>query len=233
MGRVFDRFERHGPHAHLDEVVVELLAVAQLNGDTIDEPEQHERADPASRQGAARHLKTCEACRLRVAARQQSLVALRHEVAAVAEISTLSVDLEAQRQSILSRLSREHGNGRVLAFPVRPAGANRRTRPAMRWLAAAAAAGLFAGLGLGSALGPLASRSHPFRPLSPVPASRSAGSIGLQPAYLTDELFLAELETALDNRHVSELSALDRLTPRAGDGTRAAPGPGEGPARAR
>jgi hypothetical protein len=93
----------------------------------------------------------------------------------------------------------------------------------MRWLAAAAAAGLFAGLGLGSAIGPLATRSTTIRvhrlaaPHTPLATS----GVSVQPAYMADERFLAELETALDDRRVSELWALDHLTPRTGDGSRA------------
>jgi hypothetical protein len=131
--------------------------------------------------------------------------------------------LETQRRSILDRLAGRR-DVRVLDFPVRPARAARRDRPAVRWLAAAAAAGLFVGMLAGQRLQPMFS-SPLFGPghetsarlVGRTPAWREPGEATAdpRPVHAHDELFLSEMETAVNNRGALQLRALDDLTPTA------------------
>ncbi len=90
-------------------------------------------------------------------------------------------------------------------------------RPAARWLAAAAAAGLVAGLAAGRMLLPGFDTVHEAdAPQFAVTAAPPMLMPAAVPLHVEEEEFLAEMETVLTNRRVPELRALDDLTPRAG-----------------
>ena len=79
----------------------------------------------------------------------------REDAMAAADAAFPESRLRAQRSSILARLEQARAGSRVLDFPTVPATRTwmaRRDRPAMRWLAGAAAAGLLVGLGAGQAV---------------------------------------------------------------------------------
>src|SRR5262249_50078992 len=129
--------------------------------------------------------------------------------------------LLAQRHAIARRVEHVNRPARVLSFPTRIV---RRTigvsaaRPALRWVAAAAAAGLFLGVAVGASyqwggrrpgadLHTLMARDTNSR-LTPV-ATR-----GSSPAEIAaDTAFLSDLDTALERPHTRELQAFDELTP--------------------
>jgi hypothetical protein len=91
-----------------------------------------------------------------------------------------------------------------------------RTRPAARWIAGAAAAGLAIGLLAGHLAHDLPTFGRPAR--TPVlrtatarPAAQPARTLN---ASLNDEEFLGEIDRALDGPQVGVLRALNDLTPR-------------------
>jgi hypothetical protein len=144
------------------------------------------------------------------------LDAARGDLEALVDEACSSIDLEGQRDRIRARLAAP--GSRVLAFPARPAAASQRPRPAMRWLAGSAAAGLLIGLLAGHYVVPpfgvLADRDGlpPSRTASPRLTS-TRGGVARHSNHAQDESFLVEMETVLNDRRVAELRALDHLTP--------------------
>jgi hypothetical protein len=126
--------------------------------------------------------------------------------------------LETQRQRILQRLEQAGQPARVLRFP----NASRATRPSVggvsrRWISAAAAAGLFIGLGTGQLLHVMPGDNWVHRdtnrPVAAAPASRRAivPAVAMSPAD-ADNALLDAIDAAVSSRGVSELRALDDLT---------------------
>jgi hypothetical protein len=134
--------------------------------------------------------------------------------------------LRAQQQQIARRVAVLGRPARIISFPGRIV---RRTinastsRTAPRWIAAAAAAGLFIGVAVGAsyqfgwrgsplggrqpiivrdAVSARASRVTPVPPRSSGPADVAA-----------DDAFLSDLEIALDRPRTRELQAFDEFTP--------------------
>jgi hypothetical protein len=193
--------------AHLPPDLLDLLAVLSLNGEPIDQA-----PDPEI---DVRHLASCGVCRATLDTRVAALRLERDAVDALVEASFSDSALDTQRRGIFARLTARRDNGRVLEFPARAGRPARRDRPAMRWLAAAAAAGLFVGMLAGPRLqpvlqGPFVGPRHVVAratPLQPVSAREP------RVVHTHDELFLSEMETAVNNRGALPLRALDDLTP--------------------
>lgn len=143
----------------------------------------------------------------------------RDAVEALADEDFDEAVLDRQRAAVLARLAAGR-EGRVLAFPAREGQPPRRERPAMKWLAAAAAAGLFVGVAAGPSFNsvvraPLFGLAHEASPRrSAAPWTPVAADASLDVTEGHDELFLLEMESTLNNRGVAELRALDDLTPR-------------------
>jgi hypothetical protein len=191
---------------HLPPDLVDLLAVLSLNGEPIDQA-----SDPEI---DTRHLASCDVCRATLDTRVAALRLERDAVDALVEASFPDSALDTQRRGIVARLTARRDNGRVLEFPARAGRQAPRDRPAMRWLAAAAAAGLFVGMLAGPRLqpvwqGPFLAQRHVARatPLQAVSAREP------RVVHTHDELFLSEMETAVNNRGALPLRALDDLTP--------------------
>ena len=174
------------------------------------------------------HLATCAEC----AGRFQEMAAMMNELRESADAEADAVfspaRLEDQRQQILRRLEQVNRPARVISFPGRDAPADARHAGLMapRWVAAAAAAGLFIGFAVGGYLGPerlRRARSSSFTQSAP-PAmsvqrvsSTPAIRVGTtQPEPADDDAFLIELETALV-RHARELQPFDAMTPYVSD----------------
>jgi hypothetical protein len=123
--------------------------------------------------------------------------------------------LRLQQQHILRRIEHLGEPARVLSFPARLVRRHFRASArglAPRWAAAAAAAGLFVGVGFGVLFDrptPVTlTANRPARLAVPaVPASAPA------PA-LDDDAFLSELEAALGGPPNQELLPFEALTPR-------------------
>jgi hypothetical protein len=211
---------------HLQDDTIFDCYYAARRGETLDPP-------------SADHLADCGACASRYSEVGAFLNSLGEE--AEAEVSALFPPerLHAQQADIAKRLELVGRAARIISFPGRAAapahgvGASPMspkasvTRTAARWIAVAAAAGLFIGVAAGSA----------FHYGSPVNVSRdgrragvaTVGRLGLAsaPSRLSttaadeavkavvdmDDMFMSDLESALDRPHTSELVAFDALTP--------------------
>ena len=134
--------------------------------------------------------------------------------------------LRLQQQQILHKLQHVQRSARVITFPGREMAAahgHATVRVAPRWLAAAAAACLCVGAGLGAWVGPWRAAAKP------VPAQAAMvqlpAAVVASPAVLVstakadadDDAFLMELELALAAPHTRELQAFDALTPHVRD----------------
>ena len=197
---------------HLEIERGELLALLAANGETEATAEE------------AAHLDRCGDCRTRLAARAVELQAMATAAAAMADEPFDDAALARQRKAILERLAERRDGGRVLAFPPREPRGARQDRPAVRWLAAAAAAGLFVGMLAGQRIHPVLSSplfglSHESAArIAPRPADvRRPSAAPADPVlvHAHDEVFLSEMETAVNNRGAAELRFLDSLTPKA------------------
>jgi anti-sigma factor RsiW len=174
---------------------------------------------------AVEHLADCESCGMRYA----ELVAVLDDMRTVSDAETDAVftpeRLRQQQEHILRRLEHASRSARVISFPGQssshPTAAVGRVAP--RWLAAAAAAGLFVGVAVGGTL------IHPGVERS-VTSMRVANSqtasarLAPSPAVLLnapanvsdnidDDAFLMQLEFALERPHTQELQPFDALTP--------------------
>ena len=176
---------------------------------------------------AAEHLADCDAC----GARYVDLVAffngLRAEAAAEADEIFTADHLRQQQEHILRRIEHLNHSARVISFPGRAGrqieGGNARVAP--RWLAAAAAAGLFVGVGVGSTLWQpgvvrrlpgmrVATGQSAAARLAPAPVVRvSNPATATVTESFDDDAFLLELEFALERPHTQELQPFDALTP--------------------
>jgi hypothetical protein len=164
------------------------------------------------------HLAQCDAC----TGRRSRLEHVIHDIgdAAVGEADAAFPPerLAAQHARILHRIEQQGRPARVLAFPASepPDLRSLRARPAARWIAAAAAAGLAIGLFLGHLAHDLPTLGRPSRPAM---AGTTASRPGTQPTLravntsLQDEEFLGEIENALNGPTPIALRPLNDLTP--------------------
>jgi hypothetical protein len=168
----------------------------------------------------ADHLAGCDPCSVRRA----EVTRFMQDVLAEAERESDAVftleRLRAQQQRIARRVEHVSRSGRILSFPsqlVQRTVAARTVRIAPRWMAAAAAAGVFVGVALGTS----------YRSDRAPRTAITGNSVVMGPAQQTpvvtranngsefgaDDAFLSELEKALDRPRTRELLAIDALTP--------------------
>jgi hypothetical protein len=188
--------ERHAQH--LPERLFDCY-LADRNGETIDPP-------------AARHLTDCEACAARCRPRRfhGSPCAPRARPAP----RSSRRDCARSDSQIARRLEQVGRQARVISFPgqlVRRTMTASSSHSAPRWVAAAAAAGLFVGVAVGASyrfgarprgVEQTLARQTPIAARSVNPTQVSA-----------DDAFLSDLEVALERPHTRELLAFDALTP--------------------
>jgi len=199
----------HRAH-HLQEERLFHSYLAERNGEPVDPP-------------VAEHLADCAACGTRYAELTAFMDALRRDGDAEADAIFTPERLRLQQQQIAQRIAHVGRPIRVLSFPGRivqrtiDASAS---RMATRWIAAAAAAGLFIGVAVGAsfpwrsprlsrqafvatdATGARAARTAPVAARGTIPADAAS-----------DDVFLSDLEIALERPHTRELLAFDALTP--------------------
>jgi hypothetical protein len=173
-----------------------------------------ERTGEAVDPRAAEHLADCETCGGRYAELARFLDALRAEGDAEANDVFTAERLQAQQQQVARRIEHAGRPARVISFParlVRRSITSTTAPTAPRWIAAAAAAGLFVGVALG------ASYEWDWRG----PSARSVFTSDARGTGSTDvaadDAFLSELEAALDRPRTRELIAYDALTPHVRD----------------
>lgn len=187
--------------AHLPEERLFDCYLAQRNGETVDPP-------------AADHLADCEACAARYADLAGFMDDLRDESSSEVAAMFTPERLREQQQQIARRLEHVGRQARVISFPgklVRRTMTAPGSHTAPRWVAAAAAAGLFVGVAVGAGyrfgshprgVEQTLARQSPVVPRSLNPSASSA-----------DDAFLSDLEVALERPHTRELIAFDALTP--------------------
>lgn len=172
------------------------------------------------------HLADCAAC----TGRYEDLAAFMEGVRADADEDVDTVFpgewLRQQQGKIARRLEQAGHAARVITFPhhADPPPAIRRSLPiGPRWIAVAAAAGLFIGAAVGTLytaswrpVAPEASVSRGAEPSEPVLLAMPVASQPNHPP-LDDDTFLSELELAVDGPRCRELQAFDALTPAVSD----------------
>jgi anti-sigma factor RsiW len=202
---------------HLQEDGLFEYYLAEQGGEPVEPP-------------AAEHLTDCAECRARYADLRRFMDALRTEADSELDEIFTPERQRAQQQHIARRVEHLGRHARVISFPGHLAGqpvpdaSPRVAYHLMGWISAAAAAGLFVGIGLGTAyyspapaseLQAVATRSVAASAAAPDPVATPA----LVPGLVSDvsEQFLSELELALERPHTPELDALDELTPHVRD----------------
>ena len=183
---------------------------------------QGEALDPP----VAEHLADCRACAARYTDLVRTFDGLRRE----ADAETLAVftpeRLLEQQQRIARRIEHIGHTARVITFPGQTVGRPIPGSPshsAARWIATAAAAGLFIGVALGASyewqlhsrggLDVRRTRSLVAATREPSLTPRATDGTGAGPAIAADDAFLSDLERALDRPHTRELQPFDDFTP--------------------
>jgi len=191
---------------HLQDDRLFECYLAERHGEPMDLP-------------AAEHLADCEPCGSRYAEMATFMESVRRDGEAEADAVFTPERLKAQQQQIARRLEHVGRPAHVISFPepsARRAMTPSVSRTAPRWVAAAAAAGLFVGVALTAsyewgtqarvARQRVARETAAPRPTRVAPAPVRA-------ELLADEAFLSELEVALERPYTRELLAFDALTP--------------------
>jgi hypothetical protein len=197
-----------GPHLREECLFDSYLSVR--GGDILDPP-------------VAEHLTDCDECGRRYIELTEFMDSLDAQAAAETDEIFTAERLRVQRMQIARRLEHLGHPARVITFPGRPSGFRvgaTAPRPARRWIAAAAAAGLFIGVGTGILLDweRMPGRQSPALArqvvlTAPTTARRERAAEITRPDPFEDNLFLSEIELAGDRPHIRELSAVDALTP--------------------
>ena len=191
---------------HLQDDRLYDCYLAERSGEAIDPP-------------VAEHLADCESCGARYAEVARFLDTLRTDGTAEADEVFTPDRLSAQQQTIARRIAHVGRPARVISFPgqfVRRTMTGSPSSTAPRWIAAAAAAGLFVGVALGAGY---EWRSRSTRQALTGDMARASRLLpvatrGSTPADVAaDDAFLSELEIALERPRTRELQAFDALTP--------------------
>lgn len=150
------------------------------------------------------HLASCPVCQARHAQVSELLATCGDMATREADARFTPDRLARQHARILQRLDQDGRPARVIAFPVVQAyDIPVRRRPASRWIAAAAVAGLLIGL--------VAGRLGPARSL---PSQMTATHAGVAPeTMMSDDELLGQIERAIDGPSGRSLRPLDELTP--------------------
>jgi hypothetical protein len=171
------------------------------------------------------HLSTCTACRTRFVELSSWLENMRVDAVTEADEHFSAERLVTQQAQIFRRLEAAERPARVIAFPRFAQPLSSRSSGASRWIAAAAAAGLIVGIGVGQLMDIRHSLTPTVVSSTQTPVADSPRPGGRDPRVQTvsvtrDEAFLSELDASLSRPAVPELRAIDAFTPRAGDRAR-------------
>ena len=165
------------------------------------------------------HLASCAECRVRFDAFASWMEEIRSDARLEVDEVFTPERLAAQQAVIARRLEAAERPARVIAFPKFPAGSTSRSAPVRRWIAAAAAAGLLVGVGLGQLmdLRHLGDRqTFPVNRAIQQPRVDAGRTAVPANATASEETLLLELEAAATPQYEA-LRAYETLTPRAAD----------------
>jgi hypothetical protein len=195
---------------HLTDERLFECYLTEREGDAIDPP-------------AAEHLADCVSCGERYTDFARSMDRVRSEGEKEADEVFTRERLRLQQQQIARRIEHFGRPARIISFPgqlVRRTLTASATRTAPRWIAAAAAAGLFVGVALGasyefnalihSARNSLVQAADTSRATRLTPVATRGSS---QADVAADDAFLSDLDVALERPHTRELVAFDAFTP--------------------
>jgi anti-sigma factor RsiW len=160
------------------------------------------------------HLSTCATCE----ARRTSIVEILAELDSAADVNADAAfppdRLERQQARILQRVDQDGRPGRLISFPAHQApGTLLRSRPRVRWAAAAAAAAFIFGLLAGLYAHNFAVDNEP-QSASIVGNSSPVPLRAVSTTFSEDE-FLEQVEVAATQNGPVALRPLDAMTPRA------------------
>jgi anti-sigma factor RsiW len=192
---------------------------AHLSDERLAECFFNERCGESPDLALLEHLADCPSCGERYERVSTMLSDIREVADAETDAEFTPELLARQQQQILTRLEGVNRPARVLSFPApeKPVEPREATRLTTRWIAGAAAAGLFIGFAVGGYVGPEPARSSAAA-TPPMSVQRAAN----QPAVMVgatvsdttdDEQFLQELDLALTRSYARELQPFDALTP--------------------
>jgi hypothetical protein len=163
------------------------------------------------------HLAGCEACRKRYEAFEHWVMDIGDELRDEADEAFTGERLAVQQAQISRRLESLERPGRIIAFPKAARAVISGHSHVRRWVTAAAAAGLIAGIGLDQVLpryhqanARFVQGEHGFN--SPEATARAKRLQPLANSQNDDELLSDDFAP-----HVSALSALDDMTPHVRD----------------
>ncbi|HUK33357.1 MAG TPA: hypothetical protein VLV86_05580 [Vicinamibacterales bacterium] len=203
---------------HLQDDVLYECYYAERRGEPIDPP-------------AAEHLADCDVCGERYEDVGRFLNTVSEDAETDVDVLFPPERLRQQQQDIARRLELVGRAARVIMFPGRSSAAagqkprRSATRMATRWVAAAAAAGLFVGVAAGTAFNFVPGFDFVNNGHRPVVTARARQIGTSSPSHLsspavstadvvdTDDRFMSDLESVLDRPQTSELVAFDALTP--------------------
>ena len=168
----------------------------------------------------AEHLAECAECGARYGELTRFMDGLRAEADTESDGVFTPERLHAQQQQIARRLEHASHAARVISFPGRSVSRHMHSTPrvATRWIATAAAAGLFIGLAVGMFSGsqafkgarPMNANARQARPAFLTPAApRSSGPT----PDASDDVFMSDLDLALERPSTRELLPFEALTP--------------------
>jgi hypothetical protein len=166
--------------------------------------------------GSDPHLLQCAECRVRFGAFAAWMNDIRAEALGEAEEAFPAERLVAQQAQILRRIEASERPARVIAFPNAAPSATSPRSSVGRWVAAALAAGLIAGVGIGRMMNMRDFGTSQRFPSAVVTAPRPEPAIVPASASLNEETLLADLEAASTPRY-DTLRAYDEFTPHAAD----------------
>jgi hypothetical protein len=196
-----------------------ILFTSHLRDDRLFECYLAVRAGEAVDPPSADHLADCSMCAARFDELTRFMNTLREDADAEVDELFSARRLAQQQQQIARRIEAVGRSARVIHFPTHAAPRQLRTavaRTLPRWVAATAAAGLFAGIAAGLFFD--RDRSVGVPPMAIVQAGPDDGSEFLSPPAIVDRVdredaFLSELEVAAGGPRTAELAAYDALTP--------------------
>jgi hypothetical protein len=159
------------------------------------------------------HLAACSTCEERRAVIAHVLDDVTAAGALEADARFSDERLARQRARILQRIEREGRPAQLISFPAVHSGERtQRSRPATRWIAGAAAAGLIIGLIAGQLVRVLPGSSRARSSI--VMQAPTVSALQAIPATLSEDEFLGRLEMVVEGSSGASLRPLDDLTPR-------------------